>query len=125
VEHLLPQNGRIEDYPYAPMPNDEEDASPEARRKRLLHTVGNLTLLTGPLNTSISNGPFSAKRTAIVAESDMRLNAWMRTDAGTTWGETEILQRGADLFGRASRIWPIPSRTISPVDEDAVARSLG
>ena len=48
VEHLLPQNGRIEDYPYAPLPKDEEDVSPEARRKRLLHTVGNLTLLTAP-----------------------------------------------------------------------------
>ena len=53
VEHLLPQNGRIEDYPYAPLPKDAEDVSPEARRKRLLHTVGNLTLLTGPLNSSI------------------------------------------------------------------------
>ena len=117
VEHLLPQNGRIADYPYAPMPKAEEDISPEARRKRLLHTVGNLTLLTGPLNTSISNGPFSVKRTAIVDESDLRLNAWMRTDARTTWDETDILQRGSDLFGRAARIWPIPSRSTPPVDE--------
>jgi uncharacterized protein with ParB-like and HNH nuclease domain len=125
VEHLLPQNGRIEDYPYAPMPKDEEDVSPEARRKRLLHTVGNLTLLTGPLNSSISNGPFSAKRTAIVDESDLRLNAWMRTDARTTWGETDILQRGADLFERAAMIWPVPRRRIPPVDEGTVAISPG
>ena len=123
VEHLLPQNGRIEDYPYAPLPKDAEDVSPEARRKRLLHTVGNLTLLTGPLNSSINNGPFSAKRTAIVEDSDLRLNAWMRADARPTWGETDILQRGADLFERAARIWPVPSRTIPPVDE--VATSSG
>jgi hypothetical protein len=125
VEHLLPQNGRIEDYPYAPMPEDAEDASPEARRKRLLHTVGNLTLLTGPLNTSISNGPFSAKRTAIVDESDLRLNAWMRTDGRTTWNETDILQRGAELFGRAARIWPAPLRTIPPVDGTTADNSSG
>jgi Protein of unknown function (DUF1524) len=48
VEHLLPQNGRMEEYPCPPVPTQEEDVSPEARRKRLVHTVGNLTLLTGP-----------------------------------------------------------------------------
>ena len=123
VEHLLPQKGRIEDYTYAPMPEDEEDVSPETRRKRLLQTVGNLTLLTGPLNTSISNGSFSAKRTAIVNESDLRLNAWMRTDVRTTWDETDILQRGADLFERAARTWPVPSRTIPSFYTDAATSS--
>jgi len=123
VEHLLPQNGSIEDYPYAPMPKDEEDISPETRRRRLMHTIGNLTLLTGSLNTSISNGAFSAKKAAIVDDSDLRLNAWMRTDERTTWDETDILQRGGKLFEHALRIWPIPNGTLL-VGEDTAATSL-
>ena len=37
--------------------------------------MGNLTLLTQELNSSISNGPFVDKSTAIAADSDLRLNA--------------------------------------------------
>ena len=46
VEHLLPQQGSVLDYPYPPEPEQSDGLSPEMRRARAIHTIGNLTLLT-------------------------------------------------------------------------------
>ena len=108
VEHLLPQRGTPQDHPFAPFAEGGEHASPEDRRRNVVHTIGNLTLLTGPLNSSISNGPFAAKRTAIVQDSDARLNAWMRTDARSSWNEDDVVSRGRTLFETATAIWRAP-----------------
>lgn len=116
VEHLMPQRGTVADYPYAPLTTDDVDATPELRRRRLMNTVGNLTLLTGPLNTSISNGPFEAKKPAIVADSDLRINAWLRTDPRTTWDEADIVERGRGIFAEAARIWPRPEAAAAEPD---------
>lgn len=107
VEHLLPQKGRVEDYPYADIeiPDGHDAAS---YRKLLVNTVGNLTLLTGPNNTVASNHAFPKKREAIVKDSDLRLNAWLRTDTRATWTEQDIMQRSAELFDVALKIWPKP-----------------
>ena len=116
VEHLLPQNGDLSDYPFAnPMPLASGE-TPETARARLIHTVGNLTLLTGPLNSSASNGPFPEKTAKIVADSDLRLNAWLRTDPPKDWSEHSILDRGAELFGVAAKIWSNPNPAQSEVD---------
>jgi Protein of unknown function (DUF1524) len=78
VEHLLPQKGKTVDYPYSePMPVELGETT-ERCRARMLHTIGNLTLLTTELNSSVGNGPFKAKSRAIADDSDLRLNAWLR-----------------------------------------------
>ena len=74
----------------------------------MIHTIGNLTLLTHALNASIGNGPFTAKSTAIAEESDLRLNAWMRNSSPSAWSEGEIIARSQTLFARAVQIWPKP-----------------
>lgn len=105
VEHLLPQKGKLEDYPYAdvPIPEGYDEAS---YRKILINTAGNLTLLTGANNTAASNSAFPIKREKIVKDSDLRLNAWLRTDTRETWDELDIIKRGKELFGFALQIWP-------------------
>jgi uncharacterized protein with ParB-like and HNH nuclease domain len=108
VEHLLPQKGALADYPYSPTLPLQNDETPERCRTRMIHTIGNLTLLTHALNASISNGPFAAKRTEIAENSDLRLNAWMRNSSPTAWSESEILARSQTLFARAVQIWPKP-----------------
>lgn len=50
----------------------------------MLHTIGNLTLMTQSLNAAVSNGPFEAKSTAIAVDSDLRLNAWLRNGKHTS-----------------------------------------
>jgi hypothetical protein len=107
VEHLLPQRADLKDYPYASIELDE-DYSPEEYRKDMMDTVGNLTLLTGPLNSSVSNGPFHNKIEAICADSDLRLNAWLRSTELETWDEAEIEERSKMLFTIARKVWPAP-----------------
>ena len=108
VEHLLPQKGTLEDYPYAEKIDLQNDETKEAARQRIIHTMGNLTLLTQELNTSVSNGPFKNKRQKIIEDSDLRLNAWVRTDEKETWNENDIGGRGEKLFAQATKIWPLP-----------------
>lgn len=107
VEHLLPQRADLKDYPYASI-NLDEDYSQEEYRKDMMDTVGNLTLLTGPLNSSVSNGPFHNKIEAICADSDLRLNAWLRSTELETWDEAEIEERSKKLFTIARKVWPAP-----------------
>src|SRR5262249_4870866 len=111
IEHLLPQKFVLGDYPYASqMPLKDEEA-PERCRSRVMHTIGNLTLLTQSLNTAISNGPFDAKRAAIAEQSDLRLNAWLRAGTHATWCETDIVARGTKLLEYAVTTWWRPADT--------------
>ncbi len=107
VEHLLPQEWEA----HYPLPGDlplDEDETAEQRRQRLMNTVGNLTLLTGPLNASISNGPFDNKAREIGRLSDLRINALFRERQFDAWNEKDILKRGEELFERAKIVWPHP-----------------
>ena len=105
VEHLLPQDWE-DHYPLPENLPPAEDETKEQRRHRLINTVGNLTLLTGPLNASIRNGPFRAKAQEIKRLSDLRLNAPFRQHEFIKWDEHDILGRGEKMFETALRIWP-------------------
>jgi hypothetical protein len=108
VEHLLPQKWG-DDYPIpGELPLDQGE-TPDQRRERLINTVGNLTLLTGPLNSSVRNGPFPHKASEIGRYSDLRINAPFRDRSYTRWSEKELLARGAELFETALTIWPHPN----------------
>lgn len=108
VEHLLPQQGSIADYPYPAEPEVPDGMTPDIRRSKKIHTIGNLTLLTQPLNSSASNGPFAQKRPKIALNSDLRLNARFQDETLTSWIEDDIEVRGRDLFAYAKAIWPTP-----------------
>lgn len=120
VEHLLPQKGTLADYPFAdPMPLVSGETADRCRA-RLIHTVGNLTLLTGELNAAASNGPFPDKVRKIVADSDLRLNAWLRDVPPLQWSETSIASRASSLFASAAAIWshPEPETNHTPDGEN-------
>jgi hypothetical protein len=106
VEHLLPQKGSTADYPYSSQLPAEFKDPPAMTRAGLIHALGNLTLLTQGLNSSISNGPFAKKQAEIENKSDLRLNAPFRGQAAkTAWGENDILERSDMLFRMAANIW--------------------
>ena len=48
-------------------------------RENVVDTIGNLSLLTFRLNSSVSNGPFEDKRNAILQQSALRLNRYFQT----------------------------------------------
>lgn len=107
VEHLLPQSSPMEFYPYGGYQGDD-GYTVEEYRNYVMNTIGNLTLLTKPLNSSVSNGPISDKAIDIVDESDLRINAWMRKSPPVKWDEDDIWQRSSLLFEIAKTVWPRP-----------------
>jgi hypothetical protein len=104
VEHVLPQKWRPEDYPL-PTGTVEE----RTRRTELLHSIGNLTLVTKGFNVELSNNAFAEKRPEIAANSTLMLNAYFQSPPhGDVWNETAIVKRAGDLFTVAKAVWSIP-----------------
>ena len=78
---------------------------------RLLNTFGNLTILSMPLNSSVSNGPFSAKREALKEHSLLVVNREITKEE--EWSEDQICERGGKLFEVAKDLWPYPETSAS------------
>ena len=77
-----------------------------AARDHALHTVGNLTLVTGTLNPSMSNGSWTTKRSALRTHSGLTLNREITQTE--VWDEQAIAARGKRLFETAAHVWPYP-----------------
>lgn len=121
IEHIMPSewekhwpladgNLPTSDEKYQALFSSEEDETrigQIVRRQRLLHTFGNLTILTKPLNSSVSNGPYSAKREALSEHSLLVLNR--EITKGDSWSEDKIEARGQKLFETAKELWPYPA----------------
>jgi len=108
IEHVIPQG-----WPkHWPLPDgrkappdlltgtDKEMLSAISSRQSILHTLGNLTLITVPGNTAASNSPFTEKREWL-KKSLLALNLGIISNE--TWGETQIQDRSGNL---AIAIWP-------------------
>ena len=104
VEHVMPRKW-IQHWPVT----DTELAARE--RDRLLHTFGNLTLLTGKLNSSVSNGPWvgkNSKRDGLESHDVLMLNRDLLSLATDDWNEDKIRDRTGDLTEAIIKIWPVP-----------------
>ena len=92
-------------------------------RIQYLQSIGNLTLVTGKLNSKMSNNPFEKKRVALEKNSDLRLNREICEH--NTWDLKQIQDRGNELFTIFCKIWPsaedfakgFPYSSDPPVDE--------
>jgi hypothetical protein len=115
VEHLLPQEW-TEHWPladgskgldryeiWAAAPTDPL-LSPSRDRHACVHTMGNLTILTQPLNSSVSNSGWDVKKPQLLEHSLLPINKQLY--GVDVWNEEAIAQRGADLFERALTLWP-------------------
>jgi len=81
----------------------------ETSRQIALHSLGNLTLLTQPLNSGVSDGPFRQKRPQIAAQSLLKLNSYFQGFSNDDkWDELRIRERSESLAGLACRIWGYP-----------------
>jgi hypothetical protein len=100
IEHIMPR-GWITNWP---LPDDSQEA--KDARWSLIHTLGNLTLVTGSLNSTLSNDPWSKKRKTLRKHSVLLLNADLQE--ADEWDETAIKKRNKDLFKLARKIWPMP-----------------
>ena len=81
------------------------------QRDQIVHTLGNLTLITDSLNPSLSNGSWNKKRPELAKYSKLNLNRYFHPvqdgdDPLKEWGETAIRARGVVLFNAACTLWP-------------------
>jgi uncharacterized protein with ParB-like and HNH nuclease domain len=74
------------------------------KRNKILHTMGNLTILTNSLNPSISNSAFPVKKKEIARQSTLVVNSYFQSKE--EWNESEIQKRGKVLFNSIKLIWP-------------------
>ncbi|MCX6403787.1 MAG: DUF262 domain-containing protein [Actinobacteria bacterium] len=118
VEHLMPQEW-ITNWP-----NTNED---EGARKRdaIIHTLGNLTLLTQGLNSKVSNGPWlgeNGKREALIANTSLKLTQEVVSESD--WTEVKISTRTEQMIEDVVSIWPVPIGHLGRVvSETATAKT--
>ncbi len=103
IEHIMPQTWFGKHWP---LPADADQAEATALRNRVVHTIGNLTLVNKRLNSSLSNGPWIEKRRALAHHSVMFLSKPLVHDGPRTWDELAIEARAKWLFGYAVKLWP-------------------
>lgn len=104
IEHVMPRKWLA----HWPLP---EGSSSESNRDQIIHTLGNLTLVTSRLNSKVSNGPWlgtGSKRDGLEAHDVLLLNREFLKSAGDVWGEEEIQLRTRDLARTIIEIWPVP-----------------
>ncbi len=121
IEHILPRQWS-EHWPL-PEGVSEED------RDALVDTFGNLTLLTGKLNSSVSNGPWSGpagKREALNQHCVLMLNRRLVDHCVGAWDDESIRKRGERLIGIILEIWPVPEghRVSKTVNEHRPVRKV-
>ena len=107
IEHVMPQYWAGH-WPLETSPLEEDEAT--ARRSHLLQSIGNLTLITGSLNSGVSNGPWENKRAALAKHSVLHLNKDLLDRAGEGWDEAAIQERSRRLARVAAAVWPVPDR---------------
>lgn len=104
IEHVMPRKWMM----HWPLP---DGARSEGEREAIIHTIGNLTLLTAKLNTKVSNGAWlgeSGKKHALEAHDVLLLNRELLRNAGTSWADAGVRWRSDELSKCIVEIWPAP-----------------
>ena len=118
LEHLIPQSWE------AHWPLDEGAGRPARMAQCHLHRLGNLTLTTGPLNSSLSNLPWHApddpkdKRRSLVQHSLLKLNTTVVHNYPEHFDEHAVDDRGAFLTELITQLWPGPPASTPLIAED-------
>lgn len=106
IEHVMPQKWETHWSP--PRKGDAtEDETAKQRRDRLLHSIGNLTLVTSRLNSKMKNGPWLEKRDMLKKHSKLYLSNDL-IDHAHQWNEEAIIRRSRMLAEILVRVWPTP-----------------
>ena len=113
IEHVMPVKWELN----WPIP-EQHRTDPEAKlafaqqRNQIIHTLGNLTLITGSLNPSLSNSGWDEKRPELAKFSKLNLNRYFfptsdrDQDQLVDWDEEAIRRRGKGMAALAKGIWP-------------------
>lgn len=113
IEHVMPQSWE-EHWPLLDdtgieISRDELDPvwlNRSAERRRNVDRIGNLTLVTGNFNGSVSNLGWSVKRFEFEKQKSLVINYGVAQ--AEDWSEATILDRAKLLAAATCRLWPAP-----------------
>lgn len=112
IEHLMPQKWETH-WPVA-------DLAAEIDRREHIHRLGNLTLLTKSLNSSVSNGPWQGaggKRAKLREHDVFLMNRRIEDVSADGWDEALIDHRTATLINALLATWPVPDGHVGSVKD--------
>ena len=103
VEHVAPQNWERHWKDELNFEDTDEDWS---RLTRLVHRIGNLTLVTRPMNSGLGDQGWNWKRERLYGDN-LEMNRRLIDDMeGDLWNEREINRRSQILAEYVNKIWP-------------------
>jgi len=98
IEHILPETE------YSNLPDCWQENFDLESYERRLHTLGNLTLITQQMNSSIGNICFDSKKEVYEKDTfNLTKNISKKYDE---WNENNIKERGKCLLEYIKKIWP-------------------
>lgn len=118
IEHVMPQSW-ADHWPLVDADGNtvvKDDTDPiwismSAERRRAVDRIGNLTLVTGNFNGSVSNQGWDVKRPEFEKQKSLVINyAVAQTE---DWNEATAAERAKALAATASRLWPSPETLLS------------
>lgn len=98
VEHIMPQT--LNDKWRKHLGDVWQDT-----HRELLHTIGNLTVLTERAGASLGNKPFEEKRSFYTQET-LKINSDYFSQELLSWSDEAIKERAVYLAGLAVKVWP-------------------
>ncbi len=109
IEHVMPRSWGAN----WPLPEKLERQEEANKRNRLVHTIGNLTLTNGRLNSALSNAAWEDKRKTLTNHFTLFLNKTLLNESeGKDWNEDFIQARSKRMAKLVAEVWPGPD---SPV----------
>ena len=100
IEHVLPQKWET-NWPV-------EGLQAQIDRGAHLHRLGNLTLLTESLNSSVSNGAWHVKREKLAKYDVFLMNRQFHQSTTEEWNEESIDARSQNMINALLATWPVP-----------------
>jgi hypothetical protein len=114
IEHVMPQGWEkhwpIVDKDGQALANDSNDPewlSRSSERSRTVDRIGNLTLVTGTFNRSVSNLGWVMKKPEFEKQKSLVIN--YEVAKSDVWDEIRIAARAKMLADVAMKLWPSPS----------------
>lgn len=107
IEHVMPQKWQ-QHWPVSDGLTTDQHEEAELARNQRVHFLGNLTLVTQPLNAALSNSAWPAKQKELNKNSKLLLNARLIEDYTDVFDEAAIESRGKFLAERILSIWSGP-----------------
>ena len=102
IEHVLPQSWET----HWPLPTGVDEDEARHERNKLLHSIGNLTLVSVRLNPVASNAPWNDKKEILDKHNVLHLNRKLLANyKETEWNEETIQIRSRKIAEIVADVW--------------------